>query len=93
MRSCEDQDAPITWYEAMGPDGLVTGTAPGPAPRLSEEQLLVALIEDGPEAAGYTSGVWTGPMIGDLIAQRFGVRYYNRISVTPPLQLEVPHLR
>ena len=69
----------ITWYEAMGLDGLVTGTAPGPAPRLTEEQSgeLAALIEEGPDAAGYKSGVWTGPMIGDLIAQRFGVRYHN----------------
>ncbi len=69
----------ITWYEAMGLEGLLTGTAPGPTPRLTEEQLdqLVVLIEDGPDAAGYTSGVWTGPMIGDLIAQRFGVRYHN----------------
>jgi transposase len=23
------------------------------------------------------SGVWTGPMIGDLIESRFGVRYHN----------------
>ena len=38
---------------------------------------LTALIEAGATAAGYTSGVWTGPMIGDLIAQRFGVRYPN----------------
>ena len=69
----------ITWYEAMGLEGLLTGTAPGPTRRLTEEQLdqLVVLIEDGPDAAGYTSGVWTGPMIGDLIAQRFGVRYHN----------------
>jgi len=69
----------ITLYEAAGLDGLVTGTAPGPTPRLNEGQLaqLVALIEDGPDAAGYTSGVWTGPMLGDLIAQRFGVRYHN----------------
>src|SRR6266446_1820128 len=28
----------LTWYEAMGVDGLRTETAPGPAPRLSEEQ-------------------------------------------------------
>jgi hypothetical protein len=27
--------------------------------------------------AGYQSGVWTGPMIGDLIHERFGVRYHN----------------
>lgn len=69
----------LRWYETLGVTGLLTETPPGPAPRLSESQrtALTALIEEGPVAAGYTSGVWTGPMIGDLIAQRFGVRYHN----------------
>lgn len=69
----------LGWYEALGIEGLLTGKAPGPAPKLNEAQRaeLTALIEDGPRVAGYTSGVWTGPMIGDLIASRFGVRYHN----------------
>jgi transposase len=82
------QDAGVTrgsvnrWlqgYEASGVDGLVTGLRPGAAPRLSEEQRaeLAGIVEGGPLAAGYQSGVWTGPMIGDLIEQRFGVRYHT----------------
>ena len=69
----------LQWYEAMGVAGLVTGKAPGPAPKLGEAQRreLTALVEAGPLAAGYPSGVWTGPMIGDLIARRFGVRYHK----------------
>lgn len=69
----------LQWYEAIGIEGLVTGTPPGPTPKLSLDQraLLVVLVEDGPTAAGYTSGVWTGPMLRDLIEQRFGVRYHN----------------
>jgi transposase len=69
----------LQWYETLGVDGLVTGIPPGPAPKLTEAQrdALTALIESGPTEAGYTCGVWTGPMIGDLIAQRFGVRYHN----------------
>lgn len=69
----------LQWYEAMGVEGLVTSQAPGPRAKLSEAQQdeLGALIEAGPQAAGYTSGVWTGPMIGDLIEQRFAVRYHN----------------
>ena len=69
----------LQWYDALGVDGLVTATPPGPSPRLSaaEHAELTTLIESGSNAAGYTSGVWTGPMIGDLIAQRFGVRYHN----------------
>jgi transposase len=69
----------LQWYEALGIDGLLTGIRPGAPPRLSEEQRaeLTALVEGGPLAAGYQSGVWTGPMIGDLIEQRFGVRYHT----------------
>jgi transposase len=69
----------LQWYEALGVEGLLTGTAPGPAPKLSDGQRaeLTAIVEAGPLAAGYRSGVWTGPMIGDVIEQRFGVRYHN----------------
>jgi transposase len=69
----------LQWYEAMGVEGLVTGKPPGPPPKLTEAQQdeLAAWIDGGPQAAGYTSGVWTGPMIGDFIEQRFGVRYHN----------------
>ena len=69
----------LQWYEALGVAGLRTESPPGPTPKLREGQRteLTALIESGPHEAGYASGVWTGPMIGDLIAQRFGVRYHN----------------
>lgn len=69
----------LQWYEAMGIGGLRTATPPGPARKLTEAQRgeLTALVEAGPLAAGYPSGVWTGPMIGDLIERRFGVRYHK----------------
>jgi len=69
----------LQWYEALGIDGLLTGIPPGAAPKLTEQQRteLEALVEAGPQSTGYQSGVWTGPMIGDLIEQRFGVRYHN----------------
>jgi transposase len=69
----------LQWYEALGVGGLLTATAPGPRPKLTEEQRqeLGALVEAGPLAAGYPSGVWTGPMIGDMIERRFGVRYHK----------------
>jgi transposase len=69
----------LQWYEALGVDGLLTGVPSGAAPRLTEPQRgeLTSLVEAGPMAAGYQSGVWTGPMIGDLIEQRFAVRYHN----------------
>ena len=69
----------LQWYEAMGVEGLLTATPPGASPKLTDEQRteLAALVEAGPLSAGYQSGVWTGPMIGDLIESRFGVRYHK----------------
>lgn len=69
----------LRWYETLGISGLLTERSPGPVPKLDvdQRQELTAVIEAGPQAAGYSSGVWTGPMIGDLIAERFGVRYHN----------------
>jgi transposase len=69
----------LQWYQAMGAEGLRDAERPGPTPRLSEAQRteLATIVEAGPQAAGFTSGMWTGPMIGDLIRRRFGVRYHN----------------
>jgi len=69
----------LDFYDALGPDGLRTTKPPGAASRLTEKQRkeLVKIIEDGPVAAGYNTGVWTGPMIGDLVRKRFRVAYHN----------------
>lgn len=70
----------LRWYETLGADGLRTGKPPGGAPRLRPEQIeeLTKIVESGPIEAGFTSGVWTGPMIGRLILDRYGVRYHNQ---------------
>lgn len=69
----------LQWFEAEGTEGLLPRKAPGSAPRLNEERRaeLAALIDAGPQAAGFTSGMWTGPMVGDLIRKRFGVSFHN----------------
>jgi transposase len=69
----------LQWFEALGTDGLRTGKAPGNPPKVSKEQRaeLASIIEAGPQSAGFTSGMWTGPMIGDLIRKRFGVSLHN----------------
>jgi transposase len=69
----------LQWYQADGAEGLRTLKQPGRAPKLTEVQLLelTVLIDGGPMEAGFQTGIWTGPMIGDLIQRRFGVRYHN----------------
>jgi transposase len=69
----------LSWYNAEGTEGLKTRKAPGPVPRLTDVQKrsLVRAIEAGPMSAGFSCGVWTGPMIGDFIESHFGVRFHN----------------
>ncbi len=69
----------LQWFEAEGAKGLLPRKAPGNAPRLNDEcrAELAALIDAGPQSAGFTSGMWTGPMVGDLIRKRFGVSFHN----------------
>jgi len=69
----------LQWYNAAGADGLRPRKPPGGMPRLSENQQdeLVALIEAGPLACGFESGIWTGPRIGELLRRRFGVSYHD----------------
>lgn len=76
----------LQWYDELGVPGIRTQKRPGVAPKLSAEQQaeLVAIIDAGPLEAGYGSGVWTGPIIADLIEERFGYRYHNH-SVPPLL--------
>jgi transposase len=68
----------LPWYNAEGADGLRTRKAPGAPCRLSPEQRerLVAVLEAGPQAAGFQSGVWTGPMVGEYIREHFAVTYH-----------------
>jgi transposase len=69
----------LQWYEADGIEGLVPKKPPGGPPRLTDEQLaeVAATVVAGPQAAGYSTGVWTGPMVGDWIRREFGVKYHN----------------
>lgn len=66
-------------YETEGITGLETGKPPGATPRLSPEQReeLKQTLAAGPQAAGFTSGVWTGPMVREYVFQHFGVGYHN----------------
>ena len=69
----------LMWFNAEGTHGLEPRKAPGAVPRLTPEQYteLGNIIDAGPQSAGYSTGIWTGPMIGDLIYSRYRVRYHN----------------
>lgn len=67
----------IRMYKDGGIDGLRPRKAPGNKPRLTPQQLerLKKLILAGPEANGLDTGVWTGPIVRELVLQRFKVAY------------------
>ena len=67
----------LRWYNAMGAEGLRTGKSPGRSPRLTQDQRdqLSAIIDAGPHVGGFSTGIWTGPMVATLIKREFGIRY------------------
>ncbi len=67
----------IERYRNEGLSALVKGPYPGKEPRLNPDQKkeLAQIIEEGPENAGFDTGVWTGLIVKSLIKARFGVGY------------------
>lgn len=67
----------IRQFRSEGISGLVNGPYVGKSSRLSAEQKseLALIIEEGPEAHGLDTGVWTAPVVADMVARRFRVRY------------------
>jgi transposase len=65
-------------YEQHGYEGLLEGYRPGCPSRLTAEQkvVLADIIESGPIAYGYSSGLWTTPMITKIINDEFEVVYH-----------------
>jgi transposase len=65
-------------YEEHGYDGLLEGHRSGRAPQLSpsDKILLGDLVESGPVAYGFLSGVWTSPMIAKVIREEFKHEYH-----------------
>jgi transposase len=68
----------IERYRGTGVAGLlVRGPYQGKKPRLSLDQKreLAMVVRQGPENSGLDTGVWTSPIIADLVKRRFGIAY------------------
>jgi transposase len=61
-----------------GPEALRSRKAPGPAPRLTPEQLAQVpdLLMQGAPAHGFAGDVWTAPRIAVVLERTFGVHYH-----------------
>lgn len=67
-------------YEAFGEEALLEGHRCGRPALLTAPQHLALgdIIDSGPLAYGFSSGVWSAPMIGRVIAEEFGPQYTAR---------------
>lgn len=65
-------------YAEHGVDGLLEGRRSGRPSFISDldKVLLCDIIDSGPIAYGYVSGLWTSIRIADVIDQEFGIRYH-----------------
>src|SRR4051795_5655800 len=61
-----------------GVEALKRRVAPGPTPKLTDEQRehLPLLLARGAEAFGFRGDVWTGKRVATVIRREFGVRYH-----------------
>ena len=65
-------------YESYGYEGLLEGQRSRRPSGLSLEQRtkLIDILDSGPIAYGFTSGVWTSPMVTRVIEEEFDRRYH-----------------
>ena len=65
-------------WQQDGVEGILEGHRPGRPPTLSERQRqeLADILESGPVAYGFTSGVWTCPMVVRVIEDEFFLSYH-----------------
>jgi transposase len=65
-------------WEDQGLEGLLEGQRSGRPAELDaqQEERLSAIVRAGSLEYGFQSGVWTAPMIGEVIRQEFGVHYH-----------------
>jgi transposase len=61
-----------------GVDALKQRIAPGPTPKLTDEQRaqVPVLLAQGAEAFGFRGDVWTAKRVATVIRREFGVRYH-----------------
>jgi len=65
-------------WQRWGMDGILEGHRPGRPKELTHPQLqtLADILDSGPVAYGFHSGVWTCPMVCRIIEEEFSVAYH-----------------
>lgn len=65
-------------WEEEGLQGVLEGYRPGRPCEITERQIkeLEDILDSGPIAYGFSSGVWTCPMVARVIEEEFSVSYH-----------------
>ena len=65
-------------WQQEGMDGMLEGYRSGRPSSISEKQRqeLSDILDSGPVAYGFTSGVWTSPMVARIIEEEFSIIYH-----------------
>jgi transposase len=65
------------WQE-FGMDGILEGQRPGRPAAMADDQRrrLTDILDSGPIAYGFSSGVWTSPMVARVIEDEFSITYH-----------------
>lgn len=65
-------------WQQDGMEGVLEGHRTGRPPALSDHQRqkLADILDSGPVAYGFTTGVWTSPMVRRVIEEEFSVAYH-----------------
>jgi transposase len=66
-------------YDGSGVEGLREGEHPGRPAGLNVQELdrLAEILDSGPVAYGFSSGVWTCSRVGHIIQEEFGRGYHE----------------
>ena len=67
-------------YEQFGYEALLEGQRSGRPTQLraAQQRELEDIIDSGPQAYGFLSGVWSAPMVTRVVAEEFGISYTDR---------------
>jgi transposase len=65
-------------WQQEGAEGLLEGQRSGRPPSITDDQRekLTDILDSGPVAYGFTTGVWTSPMVARVIEEEFSITYH-----------------
>jgi len=70
----------LSEYEQFGLEALMEGQRSGRPAQLSasQQRQLEDIIDSGPQAYGFLSGVWSAPMVTRVLEEEFAIGYTDR---------------